>query len=96
MTTAAAEESISAEEIVDRYVEARGGLDRAREIKSLRESGIMSTGPHRTAQVTRERKRPNWSRFLFTVQGITSVYVSDGTTGWPYATARRPTTWIST
>lgn len=77
-----AAQSPTAEEIVARHVAARGGIDRIRAITSLRESGRLSAGPNRTALVTRELKRPARSRIRFTVQGVTSVYVSDGQRGW--------------
>jgi outer membrane lipoprotein-sorting protein len=72
----------TAEEIVARHVTARGGIEKIRAIMSLRESGRMNAGPNRTALVTRELKRPSRSRIRFTVQGVTSVYVSDGQHGW--------------
>jgi len=70
------------EEIVARHVAARGGIGRIGAIKSLRESGRITAGPNRTALVTRELKRPGRSRIQFTLQGVTSVYVSDGLRGW--------------
>ncbi len=74
--------SPSVDEIVARYVAARGGLQRIRSIGTLRQKGRATAGPNRTALVTRELKRPSRSRFEFTVQGVTGVYVSDGARGW--------------
>jgi outer membrane lipoprotein-sorting protein len=72
----------SVAEIVDRHVAACGGLKKIKSIQSLRETGRVTTGANREALVTRERKRPGRARFEFTVQGVTSVYVSDGQRGW--------------
>jgi outer membrane lipoprotein-sorting protein len=48
----------------------------------LRQTGRVSASPGQEAPVMRELKRPSKVRFEFTVQGITGVYVSDGTRGW--------------
>ena len=78
----AAEGSLpTAEQIVDQYIAARGGLKKIRAIRTLKESGRMTEGP-REALVTRELKRPAHSRFEITLQGVTGVFVSDGTKGW--------------
>jgi len=70
------------DEIVARYVAARGGLDKIRSIHTLRQTGHVTAGANRNALVTRELKRPARSRFEFTVQGVTAVYVSDGQQGF--------------
>jgi outer membrane lipoprotein-sorting protein len=69
----------TADAIVSDYVKARGGLDKIRSVKTLRESGHAFAGPGREAVVRRELMRPNRTRFEFTLQGVTSVFVSDGT-----------------
>lgn len=70
------------DEIVARYVTARGGLKKIRALESLRQTGRITSGAGRTALAVRELKRPSRTRFEFTVQGVTGVYVSDGTSGW--------------
>ena len=70
------------DEIVARYVAARGGLKKIRAIETLRQTGRITSGAGRTALAVRELKRPSRTRFAFTVQGVTGVYVSDGTAGW--------------
>ena len=72
----------TAEQIVARHVEARGGLKKIRAIRTLRETGRVTEGPNREALVTRELKRPSFSRFEITFQGVTGVFVADGTKGW--------------
>jgi outer membrane lipoprotein-sorting protein len=79
---APATSSPTADEIVARYVSARGGLKKIRSIQTLRQEGHATTGAGRQARVTRELKRPGRIRFEFTVQGVTGVYASDGLHGW--------------
>ncbi|HKQ98689.1 MAG TPA: hypothetical protein VJV75_12505 [Candidatus Polarisedimenticolia bacterium] len=74
--------TLSAEEIVAKYVAARGGLKKIRSVQSLRESGRMTTGANRQAVVVRELKRPFKSRIEITSQGTTAVVASNGTKGW--------------
>jgi hypothetical protein len=70
------------DQVVAKYVAARGGLDTIRSIKTLREKGRLTAGADRQALVTRELKRPGHTRFEITVQGVTGVFVSDGQHGW--------------
>jgi outer membrane lipoprotein-sorting protein len=72
----------TAEQIVDRYVKARGGIEKLRALQSLRQEGRISAGADRNGLVMREIKRPGKIRFEFTVQGVTSVFASDGQRGW--------------
>lgn len=80
--TAAAAGDPSVDQIVDKYVAARGGLAKIRSLKTLRQKGHVTAGPDKHGVVTREIKRPANTRFEFKVQGVTSVFVSDGTRGW--------------
>ena len=68
--------------IVADYVAARGGVAKLRSIQTLRQKGRAYAGDGREALVTRTLKRPNKTRFEFTVQGVTGVYVADGENGW--------------
>ncbi|HQQ78474.1 MAG TPA: hypothetical protein PLB01_14060 [Thermoanaerobaculia bacterium] len=72
----------TAEEIVARYVTARGGMKKLAALKTLRQEGRINAGGGRDGLVMREIKRPGKIRFEFTVQGITSVFASDGARGW--------------
>lgn len=74
--------SPTVDEIVGRYVAARGGIQKLRALRTLRQEGRVSAGPGREGLVTREIKRPGKIRFEFTVQGVTSVFASDGQHGW--------------
>ena len=64
------------DEIVARYVAARGGLSKIRSVQTLRQQGHATAGADRRALVTRELKRPGRTRFEFTVQGVTTMSLS--------------------
>jgi outer membrane lipoprotein-sorting protein len=72
----------TADSIVADYIRARGGLAKIRSIQTLRQKGNAIGGAGREAVVLRELKRPGKSRFEFTVQGITGVFVVNGQDGW--------------
>jgi outer membrane lipoprotein-sorting protein len=72
----------SVDSIVADYVAARGGVAKIRSIQTLRQKGRAFAGDGREALITRTLKRPNRTRFEFTVQGVTGVYVADGEHGW--------------
>jgi hypothetical protein len=74
--------SPTVDEIVGRYVAARGGIRKLRALRTLRQEGRVSAGAGRDGLVMREIKRPGKIRFEFTVQGVTSVFASDGQHGW--------------
>jgi outer membrane lipoprotein-sorting protein len=74
--------SPTVDDIVQRYLAACGGLKKIKSVQTLVEKGRISTGADRVALVTRERKRPDHTRFEFTLQGVTNVFVSDGQKGW--------------
>ena len=74
--------SPTVDEIVGRYVSARGGIQKMRALQTLRQEGRVSAGAGRNGLVSREIKRPGKVRFEFTVQGVTSVFASDGQHGW--------------
>jgi len=70
------------DKIVADYVAARGGLTKLRALKSLRQTGRVFAGQGREALVVREVKPPGRIRVQFTIQGVTAVFASNGTTGW--------------
>ena len=70
------------DDILARHVAARGGLERIRSVRSLRMTGIATTGSGASVMVTRETKRPARMRLEFTYQGVTGVYACDGERGW--------------
>jgi hypothetical protein len=70
------------DKIVADYVTARGGLDKIRAMKTLRQTGRIFESQGREALVVRELKPPGRIRVQFTIQGVTAVFASNGTTGW--------------
>jgi hypothetical protein len=71
----------TAEELVAKNLEARGGIDKIRAIKTLRMSGRMQQGGF-AAQITRTAMAPNFLRTTFTIQGMTQIESYDGSSGW--------------
>ncbi len=72
----------SVDAIVADYVAARGGLTKIRALKTLRQTGRIFEAQGREALVVREVKPPGRIRVQFTIQGVTAVFASNGTTGW--------------
>ena len=70
------------DEIVAKSVEARGGMDKLKAVKSIRSTGKMELGPGMEAPGTMFQKRPNMVRVEFTVQGLTAVQAYDGKSAW--------------
>lgn len=77
-TVAAAQ---TAEELVARNLQARGGADKIRAIQSLKMTGHLQAGPM-TLQFSRVAKAPNLLRDSVTVQGMTEIEAYDGSSGW--------------
>jgi hypothetical protein len=72
----------SADEVLGKYLEARGGLDKIKAVDSARFTGTMSLGPDMAAPFVWTWMRPNKLRVEFTVQGQTGVQAFDGESGW--------------
>jgi len=72
----------TAEDIVAKYVAARGGMEKLKAVKTMRMSGTMTAGPGFEAPITLEMKRPKSTRMEFTLQGLTGIQAYDGTTAW--------------
>jgi hypothetical protein len=72
----------TADELVQKNIEARGGLDKLHSIKSLRMTGTMSLGNEAAAPTILEFVRPSKVRWEFTVDRQTAIQAYDGKTGW--------------
>jgi outer membrane lipoprotein-sorting protein len=70
------------DELIAKNVEARGGLEKMKAVKSIRMTGKMTMGPGMEAPISLELKRPNSVRMEFTIQGNTGVQAYDGKDGW--------------
>jgi hypothetical protein len=73
--------SQTADELVQKNIEARGGLDKIQAIKSIRILGKFTQGGV-NATYGQENRRPNLVRETFSLQGMTAVQAYDGNTGW--------------
>jgi hypothetical protein len=73
------------DQVIDAHLTARGGADKLRALRSIRETGTVTASDGRVARVVREIKRPNLYRLEFTYQGTTSVFAYDGKAGWQVA-----------
>lgn len=78
------EQGLTAPQIVEKNVAARGGLDAWRKIQSMVWVGhIESTNaPGPSLPFDLDMKRPNKTRFLIKAQSQTSVRIFDGVHGW--------------
>ncbi|HEY6333599.1 MAG TPA: hypothetical protein VI756_30040, partial [Blastocatellia bacterium] len=69
------------DDILQRHIQARGGLDSLKSLRSIRYSGkISSEGID--VPITVEQKRPSNLRVTFIEQGLPGVQAYDGKTGW--------------
>jgi outer membrane lipoprotein-sorting protein len=69
------------DEILQRHIQARGGLENLKSVKSIRYSGKITAGGM-DVPITVEQKRPNNLRVVFIQQGVQGIQAYDGTTGW--------------
>ena len=79
---AALAQNLTVDEIIAKNIEARGGLEKLKAVKTMRVSGRISVGQGLEAPVTMEFKRPRKMRMEFTLQGLTGVQAYDGKKGW--------------
>jgi hypothetical protein len=70
----------TAEELVAKNLQARGGVDKIKAINTLKMTGKAYVGMD--AQVSQENKRADMIRQNFTVQGMTQIQAYDGKAGW--------------
>jgi hypothetical protein len=72
----------TADELIAKNIEARGGMEKIKAIKTLRMTGRLEGSGGFTASVGQENQRPNLIRETFSLQGMTAVQAYDGTTAW--------------
>jgi len=72
----------TAEELINKNTEAKGGVDKIKAIKSMRMTGKLTAGGGFSAATGQDNVRPNLVREIFSLQGMTSVQAYDGTHGW--------------
>lgn len=71
----------TADELISKYLQARGGLEKWKAIKTMKTTGKMSM-MGRDATFTEQKKRPHYIRHEFTIQDKTAVQAFDGQTAW--------------
>jgi hypothetical protein len=74
--------SQTAEELVNKNIEAKGGSEKMKALHSIRMTGKLNGGGGFTAAMGQENLRPNLVRQTFSLQGMTAVQAYDGSTGW--------------
>ena len=74
----------SVDEIIAKYYQAAGGLDKFKAVNAMRITGHMTLGQGMEAAFTRLSKRPNLQRLDFTLQGMTGTQAYDGQTAWMF------------
>lgn len=74
--------SQTAEELVNKNIEAKGGIEKMKAIHSIRMTGKLNGGGGFTAATGQENLRPNLVRQTFSLQGMTAIQAYDGSTGW--------------
>ena len=73
--------SQTAEELVGKNLQAKGGVDKIKAIKSVRMTGNFDAGGFK-ATVGELSKRPDMVKETFSLQGMTQVQAYDGSSGW--------------
>lgn len=81
VTAAAFQTDRTADDLIAKNIEARGGLAKIKAISSLRMTGRLQQGDF-TALVGQESKAPNLLRQTFTIQNMTQIQAYDGSIGW--------------
>jgi len=81
LAASVAGQSPTAEDIVAKNIQARGGIEKIRAVQTLRMTGTMLVGDDRLP-TTIEWKRPDKTRWEFEADGQTAIQVYDGKRGW--------------
>ncbi len=74
--------SQTADELISKNIQAKGGMDAIKAIKSVRMAGRLDAAGGFTGRVGQENMRPNLVRETFSLQGMTAVQAYDGSTAW--------------
>ena len=72
----------TAEELVNKNIAAKGGMEKIKAIKSMRQNGKFDGGGGFSAVVLQENMRPDLIRQVFSLQGMSAIQAYDGSTGW--------------
>src|SRR5205085_3275608 len=72
----------TADEIISKYIQTVGGMEKIQAVKTLRRTGKFTGGGGFEAVVVSENKRPDMVRNEFMLQEMTGINAYDGKTGW--------------
>jgi hypothetical protein len=72
----------TADELISKNIQAKGGTDAIKAIKTVRMAGRLDAAGGFTGRVGQENMRPNLVRETFSLQGMTAVQAYDGSTAW--------------
>lgn len=72
----------TADEIINKYVQKIGGLEKLEAVKTMRTTAKFMGGGGFEAVIVGESKRPNFVRQDFLLQGFAAINAYDGKTGW--------------
>jgi len=72
----------TADDVIAKNNDAKGGLAKQRAVQSVRMTGRVTLGQGIEAPIVLELKRPKSLRIDITVQGMTITQAFDGTVGW--------------
>jgi len=72
----------TADDIIAKNIQARGGMDKLKAVKSIKTTATMTMGPGMEAPGVMVQKRPEMARLEFTIQGLTAVQAYDGSKAW--------------
>ncbi len=72
------------DEVIGKYYQAAGGLDKFKAVNAMRITGRLTLGQGMEAPFVRLTKRPKMVRLDFTLQGMTATQAYDGQTAWMF------------
>jgi len=72
----------TADELIQKNIQAKGGIEKIKAIKTIRLIGKLDGGGGFSAATLQENQRPNLLRETLSLQGMTAIQAYDGSTGW--------------